>query len=287
MSRRQPSYRRGGYKKLPQYQDLAANAVVTISAERLPLWTQARGVAGEVPPPKLVSMSAALAQEYREDSIPELPGWMVPWIEVVRVDTESPYSHGDYGVDYSALDRLRSRAIRMNTAADLKHHDADLRCKIVLMGNGNFEELPPDSFKVPGREELVPGVFVHASGVYTLLTGPLYMPTGKGRLALDLAFSFLVITSVAVFSSHFRSVGVRRFQLLLTLCASLLAFLAGAFLVTASRLLWVDFLVVVLALWVHPLVEDEIVEFSSWIAGSLRRKRRDANPAEHREGRTK
>jgi hypothetical protein len=136
----------------------------------------------------------------------------LPLVELLHIDRTSPFSAGDYLVDYSAVNELRAHTIARRPPEDLNGKDADLRCKIVLLGNASFEELPSDKFTPPAYSEPMPGAFVHAASVYKLLRGPLYGLTGLGRVLLDVLFSLTVIIAVAVFGHFFRSVGLRRFQ---------------------------------------------------------------------------
>jgi len=84
-------------------------------------------------------------------------------------------------VDFSALDTLMTSA---HTISSLRPEDLQARAELirrsaVLVGDVK-SPAGSDVFRVPGRFDLVPGVYIHASAVYTLSQAPLlYLKKGK------------------------------------------------------------------------------------------------------------
>ena len=57
------------------------------------------------------------------------------------------------------------------------------RNKIVLLGDAN-PDTSADKFIVPGEHEPIPGIYIHASAIYTLSQAPLYQLSCVGGTRL-------------------------------------------------------------------------------------------------------
>ena len=132
-----------------------------------------------------------------------------------------------------------------------------IRGKLVVIGTAS-KGRAVDYFKVPDRDQPVPGVIVQASAVYTLTNAPLYELTSWFRPLLDIWLSTLVFGTLLGIRLHYRRTGqpiaVHRLQgILIFVGIALIAW--AAVLVNATRVLWDDFLLVIAALLLHSYVE--------------------------------
>lgn len=112
----------------------------------------------------------------------------------------------------------------------------------------------------PGREQRFPGVYLHASAAYTLSRAPLYELKWPGRLAIDALLALAVLLGVTFVQLILgcltgREVAAHWLQVLFTGLVIAAAFVGGVLFVGTTRLMWSDFIMVLLALLLHPLVE--------------------------------
>jgi hypothetical protein len=193
-----------------EYKDLA----VTISVPRddnrtLPLWigneecsATVAGLLGRkdlIPPAAsaacLPSMSTALAQRYRGNKDRESCGW--EWFarssSIKPLDQKkAEYFWVDYGAAQSVQDQLsQATALGEHASLNINHALMGFQKRIVILGNTQWE-VTPDKYPIPPWEAETPGVFFHASGVYTLIKGPLREITCEGRLLLDPGIGLVV-----------------------------------------------------------------------------------------------
>jgi CHASE2 domain-containing sensor protein len=267
-----------GWLGLADYKDLAANVEIPRKRDtpELVRWSQPKA---NPEPDKLASLSAALADAYREHegAVEKQPGWLSVFGWMVENELQGgkdAFDAREYSVDYSFLQKLRDGNIPAVSAANIAGQDSKLNGRIVLIGNADFENLPPDSFVAPGQDQPIPGVYVHAAGACTLIEGPLYRVTEHGRIALDVLFALLVILSVAAIRISFERSGEEvvesRLQFIMTALAVFAVIVAGALIVHWTRILWTDFLLVAVTLWIHPSLERGIPELVRGLKGASR-----------------
>lgn len=176
--------------------------------------------------------------------------------------------HLDYGVspedflvDYGSLDSIET--ISATNGAGLKDGSQRDRIfgKLVLIGDATLGKAT-DLFPVPGREqELYPGVFLHASGAYTLISAPLYELTRTGRLVIDLLLSgvilgALVLTGLFYRDHESRERATHRLRGTFTLVIVITAIVVGVVFVRVTRIMWDDFFLALILLVLHPSIED-------------------------------
>jgi CHASE2 domain-containing protein len=129
----------------------------------------------------LPSLSFALSHSLHP--VPAKPSGLKRWLFTsswqISTDTEdgNPAKVEVCYLNFDLLPSLKNAVIAVRTllADAAAHNDLDrkIRGKIVLVGDADFERTA-DKIIVPGQRNLVPGVFVHAAGVLTLLSAPLW-----------------------------------------------------------------------------------------------------------------
>lgn len=243
-----------------KYKELAATLIIPkAETTRLPIWFKASPESE-----KLFSIGAALAKASQKIHLPNGFAWAV-----VSADEEFPSTerhlkenmeYADALVNYSKLEALQQNKLLTISETSVKESGEKFRNRMVILGDGTKEKAV-DTFIVAGRKEPISGVYLHASAAYTFAREPMYEFKFLVRLVLDFLVSALIIVWVAV--ARYRHLGKRRIfhwhklqnwlvlGFLIGICV--LAFL----LVRYTGILWLDFLLVMLALWLHPKVEEK------------------------------
>jgi CHASE2 domain-containing sensor protein len=203
-------------------------------------------------PAELRSMAVALASVSRpdiEDTLTTPDFFVDPIVEhSVGKGREIP----EFTVDYSFIRRLRRTSVsprwdakgQLITAFD----PGSLNDKLVLIGDlkGSSET---DVFPVAGITGKASGVLVHASATMTLLQGPLRALKEWLRTAIEI--TLLVIVPFCL-SRRERFRRWRRFWLIF---ASISIVAGAGVLLLSMRILWFDWLPVLVLLVTHMLVE--------------------------------
>ena len=175
----------------------------------------------------------------------------------------------EFLVDYAPLDLLGAPANLLvipksafDDSAILKAFSESwkdrLEGKLVLVGNATTEHAV-DYFTVPDHARPVPGVLVQASAVYTLMMAPLYELSVWARPVIDVILSLIVFGTLAAVRWHSARqsemiLAVHRVRVTLTI-AGVLVVMISAMLVHVTRIVWDDFIVVILTLLVHSPLE--------------------------------
>jgi CHASE2 domain. len=174
-------------------------------------------------------------------------------------------------VDYSAVDDLRTQTL----AAVVSDHDVRLSSppggligKIVMLGNIQWDSTL-DKYPVPPWQIVTPGVYLHASAIYTLIEGPLLEITTAGRAVLDVFFAVGVLGIVwglRMYYARQREVAAHRMNVLFTCLAVLAVFTLGYGFLQCTRILWLDFVLVSAALVIHSVIEGQLEDFGERIS---------------------
>jgi CHASE2 domain-containing sensor protein len=182
------------------------------------------------------------------------------WFAELLVEREAGegLKAGEYLVDYSPLDQLLAERIPVTASGDLPP-DLDperLRGKLVLVGYATPDRTT-DMTQLPGRRAEVPGIFAHACGVNTLVTHPLYELHHFVRLGLDLLLGAVLIGIVFGVRLYLERSGAEhsvahRVELLTILALMIGVWIGGSTLPERFGLIWTDYVLVVLALLLHP-----------------------------------
>jgi CHASE2 domain-containing sensor protein len=158
----------------------------------------------------------------------------------------------DFLVNYSKLEELKRETLLTGSEQSVREFGERFRHRMVILGDAlEFT----DPFVVPGHEQPVAGVYVHASAAYTLVQGALREFNHGFRIFLDVAISIFI--SASLFFARGGQKGSRRWRarswILVSAVAVVLA--AGVLLVRWYNVMWLDFLLVGFALLLHPKVE--------------------------------
>ena len=246
-----------------KYKKMAVAAVANkFDTTHIPLWLESSASSE-----KLKTLNYALALEYRK----HLPG-AHPWIEWAvdthhedesavqeskPIDTDLTIKYQDRLVNYSKLDQMKLVAAPDVTAESIKRSALKYSGKLVILG----DLFSADRVPVPGRVLDEPGSLVLASAAYTLIKEPLFEFKWWVRLGLDFLIAGLIILAVAIIRRRAPDTSWIGKQALFVYVAVLVVLIAGWQLVTWAGILWLDFLLVALALLLHPKMEHRVDHF--------------------------
>ncbi len=242
-----------------------ANMAVTVAiyendAKRIPLWVRDK-TRGE----KLPSLSLALARIERKKnpekvSLPQLPDWSIETIDDFpgKLGTDKDIEYADALVNYSKFEAIQQTDLLTRSASSVKEFGRKFKNRYIILGNGAVTG--PDDFAVPGRlEEVSSGVYMHACAAYTLMREPMYEFKPLVHFVADVILIGFILLTVAFL--RWRHLGDKtRFpwqdvqRKLVWGSGALVTFLAFL-LVSVAGVLWLDFILIVVALFLHPWVE--------------------------------
>lgn len=245
-----------------KYRDLAATLIIPKNeTQRIPIWFKAHPESD-----KLFSLSASLAKAFRRVHLPAGFTWVVNSVDEEFPGTQKHLKenmeYADALVNYSKLEAIQESKLFTISEASVRESREKFRDRMVILGDGTKEKAV-DTFVVAGRQEAVPGVYLHAAAAYTFAKEPMYEFKFWVRLALDLLLSLSIIALVVV--SRYRRRNDRkifdwhRLQNRLVLGFLVGVGLLAVLLVRYTGVLWLDFLLVMLALWLHPKVEKVLL----------------------------
>jgi CHASE2 domain-containing sensor protein len=256
----------------PEFEPLAAGIILPNDSRRVPKWIKT----GEHNPPgrTLSGAVAAAFGESRCEGAERLCGAGLAE-QVSEREFKSGGGAGEIAVDYSPLEKLsEDRTLRTKNPEVIRDQGRRLRGQIVLIGDAGTPR-GRDFCRVPGREQLVPGVYCHAAAAYTLVQAPLYELTTRGRILLDITLSGLIIIALALIrllSLRGRRGGpaVERVRGWLTLLVILAAFVLGVLFVRRTCVMWSDFLLALGFLALHPSIEHRLEHLLHRLARALK-----------------
>jgi hypothetical protein len=250
----------------PRYADLAADIRVDIADNRVvPAAFRWRRGESEVP-----TLSSALAGAYRQAQA-DPPSWL-RWAlhREVLAQAGREGQAREIFVDFSPIDSLVSQRVDFLDAAgniDAQAFEAirpRLAGKILLLGAADPQN-PREGFSVAGRRAAYPGVYLHASAVYTQLRSPLLALTPAGRIALDVTLAAGVLAAIYLLRwrlaprlARASAAWQQRLPLLITLAAMSVTFVAGVGFVNFTRIIWDDFILVFAGLCLHLPLERTV-----------------------------
>ncbi|HEV7373964.1 MAG TPA: CHASE2 domain-containing protein [Pyrinomonadaceae bacterium] len=246
-----------------EYQGLAVALIAYPDTTRLPLWMQVKGET------RLPTLSTALAEAYRGGRLPEPPK-LIRWAIETRTErhADTDYSSGpqlimaNALVNYSKLEAIKLSTLPIISPESIAESGRLFKDKMVIIGD---VDKATERYNVIGREETVPGVYLHACAAYTLVKEPLYELNQWVRIFLDFLISGLLIGSVAWFryrhhqDHHSQEWRNRRAKFICWAVPIIL--LVGLSMVRLLGILWLDFILVVFALLLHPGAETRLESF--------------------------
>lgn len=243
-----------------KYKEMAVTLIIPKEeTTRIPIWFKASPESE-----KLFSLSAALAKASQKIHLPCGFAWAVECADEEFPGTErhlqENMEYADALVNYSKLEAIQQNKLLTISETSIKESGEKFRNRMVILGDGTKEKAV-DVFIVAGQKEAISGVYLHASAAYTFAREPMSEFKFRVRLLLDFLLSALIIAWVAI--ARYRHLGERKiFHWHKLQNWLVLGFLSGicvlAFLlVRYTGILWLDFLLVMLALWLHPKVEEK------------------------------
>jgi|SRR5215213_1710576 len=223
------------------------------------LWTRPANT-----PEHLPSLSLALAKTYRE-SLPAPPALFAPML--AKIEDYDPKTeklnegkqvYAKALVNYSMLGVIETQSVATRSAGSIEEFKERFRNKLVLIGRITEAR---DRIRVVGRNPDVPGVLLHASAVYTLVESPLFELTHGARILIDLLLPLSILIFIAAI--RYRNRGNADYDwhrkewraFIITIA---LVFVSGIMLVRWLGIIWFDFLIVIIALLLHPLLEKAV-----------------------------
>jgi len=262
---------------LEEYKDLATD--ITLFDEntiQVPRWLQCDK--GE----KLNSISNALAEGSGIRPGPR------PWLKRFLKDPEASENLSEISipdqsgkailchraftfVNYSKLElsqmlllqTIDRRSILLAKTAEGRSKFED---KLVIIGNAQRGK-SSDEFVIIGRRKPIPGVFLNASAVYTLVDEPIFEFKHWVSILLDVMLGLLVVGGLFVLRFvHRRDVqySITFSESILILVLIFVTLFVGILLVRALDVLWLDFSLVIFALLLHSKVQEWVL----WIPTS-------------------
>lgn len=159
-------------------------------------------------------------------------------------------------IDFAPLQRIKEDVLPPLESKDLRLMEDKIRNRMIIFGDVKTG----DTFRVPGVDDSVPGVLIHACIANTLVNEPLYRLTFFGRIAMDVSLALIVFALIRVsrwriwFSKPRAVVDETIATLLFTSGAVVVVTVVSIWLVRYTRLLWTDFLLVCAVLLLHATV---------------------------------
>jgi CHASE2 domain-containing sensor protein len=249
-----------------RYKELAVALIVPEEdTRRIPLWLKVGDTSEQLP-----TLSAALSNAYGK--MPKRPPrWLAHIIEMDEnrlpasehsLEDEG-FTYADMLVNYSKLDAIEKSKINLDVLPEFGNafylpHAENLSDRLVIIGDAD-KALHEDNFNIEGFSKPAPGVYLHASAVYTLTTQPIYEFSHAARLIIDVLISVILILSIAFIRYRHRLSGDNypwhKQQSRLTKIAAVIIPIIGILLVRYLSILWLNFGLVGAALLLHPKVE--------------------------------
>lgn len=247
----------------PKYKEMAVALMgPREDTSRMPLWVQYPGVSEKLP-----SLSAALAKEYLK-SAPKAkwhwPEWAVhitsdgfPGRQRHVVGNRVEYDIAETLVNYSKLELIQKLTLPTVNSDFIANSGDMFTSKMVIIGAVTDAT---DASGVPGRDNATfAGVLLHASAAYTLAKEPLYEFTTAVRWILDLVISAFVLLCVASLNAFYikkdKKFSLEKWQARFIYLTVILVIGAGVALVRWGGVMWLDFILVIAALLMHPRIE--------------------------------
>jgi CHASE2 domain-containing sensor protein len=250
-------------------EEFAAGILGSVFAWRIPAATCSPG--SHKP---FLSLSEQLARVIRPRAAESFPSETSPWWQRY-VSQFATAECGDRGhliertVDLSQLASLRDSRIRivqgMETNA-VKLASDRLGGRVVLIGDG--VPIGDDQVRVPGfSDHDLAGIYFHASAALTPEAGELYELTSTGRLVADIVIAsgvFLVIALICIRKTDKTGRPIRPIAVhwLVSGIAAVGIYLIGNRLIPFTRILWIDYDLVIVAILSHWFLEIFMEGFS-------------------------
>ena len=168
-------------------------------------------------------------------------------------------------VNYAKLELVQKLSLQtLDRASILRAKDVEgnnrFQNKLVLVGPAQ-RDMAPDKYFVLGREQnkpVVAGIYLHALATNTLVADPVYEFKHWFTILLDAALGLFVVLGLLVVRVRYRkdrSFSAHRWENRFIWAAMAVTLSLGFMLVKFYNVLWLDFLLVILALFLHSKVQ--------------------------------
>jgi len=245
---------------LDKYKSLAVGMRFQFpNTNKVILWTRPPDSKEVIP-----SLSLALAQTYRE-TLPAPNYLLAPMLEEInaypsRIENldQSEFTVAKSLVNYSMLEAIESQSLATVSPTSIYEHKENFKDKLVVIGRIRETR---DLIPVIGRDKDIPGVLLQASAVYSLVKFPLYEFTHKARISIDILLPVFLLIFVALIRYRNRKNNDYNWHLkqwIAFIAVIILVFVGGIILVREAGIIWFDFLIVIIGLLIHPLLEKKI-----------------------------
>lgn len=228
------------------------------------------------------SLSQALANAYRTahntQSTESVSWYLEPYAPEIQVaetlgNQLENFPSSRYYVNTSALDRLQARAIRVNGTGPIDKWSTDLlppAKSIFIIGS-----TAPNMYSGPIADTGIPDVYLHALGTYTRLFSPIYVVEYRIQILTSIVSVALPLILVAnIRRRYLRSGKDLQGRQAATWSAAFLAIAAYCFAVFLARMkgiLWLDWMLILAFLLLHPGLEYNLFRLSAQISSTVRK----------------
>lgn len=243
-----------------KYKELAAAVIISKGDKtRMPIWLKASPEAE-----KLFSLGVYLARAYTKSRLPNAISWAIKTTEEglpgTQKDLQEGIEYADAPVNYSKLDTFQQNKLFTLSSNSVKEAGEKFHHKIVLLGDGTLKKAKAaDVSNVPDQSQPVPNVYLQACAFYTFARAPLYEFNLTARLALDICLTLLAFGGAAILRySHLRDRSDKQQAVFIYIIKNAIL-LATVVIVYWLGLLWLDFLLIAIALWLHPTFEKKVL----------------------------
>jgi CHASE2 domain-containing sensor protein len=255
----------------PEFESLAANIDKPDDNRKMFEWTAGAGsqvAKFDSQRPKELTMAKALqiAVDPNATQLSTGASWVIRQLAESRTRYGMPAR--EFLVDFSALQMLEDSKLRTIDPQVVKNQGRLFTGKAVLIGDGSSYEAR-DTVRVPLKDDpSVPGIYLHACAAYTLIKAPLYELTGPARFLADLVLALIVLISVIAARAYIQKrqerFAEKRATYIFIFGITIVVVLLGIVFIHKTRVIWDDFLFVLIALWIHPAVDHTLWQGVSW-----------------------
>jgi CHASE2 domain-containing sensor protein len=238
---------------------------------RLPRWVQSPDSDQPLP-----GLSAALVLK-REQLVQDesLPVGTLEETKLKKLDGETKAAEFLLNVNWLQKQKFKSIKSKEFLEDELDTRRALCYKHIVLLGDAS-RGVASDMFVIPGIEEPIPGVFLHACGVATLKGSRVREFTEGAQNKLDLVLFFVTIVLVLALQCGYVLFKGRRLnddalEKYMTRVTALVVLIGGFVIVVHEQVIWNGFLIYAGALLVHPYVAGYVAELLAFLWNKIRK----------------
>jgi hypothetical protein len=184
--------------------------------------------------------------------IRRLLGWLIEDPHKIQHGTVNADA---FTIDFGLVQDLKKKCI---PADDLKVRYKELANKIVLIGRAT-QGAAPDAFTTTAPEGPLPGVYIHAAAVDTILEAQLFKLSVVGSILIDIFLALFMLLFERLVEHLLGSVSHdklrRSLEVLMPALLAVAVLRIGVFWVDHTGIYWTDFVLVAFVLLFHKPVE--------------------------------